>query len=140
MRPRRALLALSMVALSAVALSSQPVAAQESATQEVTIEVRSITVLKISGTPVATAFVSVQAAQTAIVDVLTDANERFFGRPFGTGTLRQEDSVALLGVQAARIAARFASRIYEPHPDDRRAGALAVKRQVDRVLLNDEWL
>jgi hypothetical protein len=65
---------------------------------------------------------------------------QFFGRELRTGRLREEDSVALLGVQAADIAARFASQLYELHPNDRRAGALLVKQHVDRVLFNDEWL
>lgn len=88
----------------------------------------------------AKAFASVRAAHAAVVTVLVEANAQFFGREVRAGRLREEDSISLLGVQAADIAARFAARLYERHPEDRRAGALLVKQHVDRVLLNNEWL
>lgn len=86
------------------------------------------------------AFASVESAHTTIVNVLEEANARFFAGSVRAGRLRQEDSAALLGLQAADIAARYAARIYERYPDDRLAGAHAVKHYVDQVLLNDEWI
>jgi hypothetical protein len=86
------------------------------------------------------AFSTVETAHNIVVEALTDARAHVFGLPVRSGTLRQEDSKAILQLQAADIAARFAARIYEGHPDNRRRGAYALKQHVDAVLFNDGWI
>lgn len=88
----------------------------------------------------ADAFENLLEAHDTLVDTLKSAQERFFWKELRGGTLKQEDSAQLLGIQAADIAARIASIQYERFPHDRRAGAISVKSIFDQVLLNDQWM
>lgn len=54
--------------------------------------------------------------------------------------LIQEDSRNLRGLQAADIAAGFASQIFEQADTDTLGGAKAVREVFPNVLLNDRWL
>jgi hypothetical protein len=56
------------------------------------------------------------------------------------GRLEQDDSAKLLGLQAADLAVGLATEAFEYHGSETRAGAQAVRRVFQRVLLNDEWL
>jgi len=56
------------------------------------------------------------------------------------GTVKEEDSRNVLGIQVADIAAALAARVYELAPGGPREKAGRVRTVFDRVLLNDEWI
>ncbi len=76
--------------------------------------------------------VATEAAQAYLVNATVQAS-----RP---GTLKQDDSRAVVGLRVADWAAAVARREYESHPTCRREGATALAKQFKRVLFNDGWM
>jgi len=58
----------------------------------------------------------------------------------GPGSIGQDDSSKVLGLQAADIAAGYACTLFERADSGTRAGASAVRCVFRRVLLNAEWI
>lgn len=86
------------------------------------------------------AFSLLETAHQQVIEQLEDAGERFFWKKLKGGSVEQEDSRQLLGIQVADIATAVAAREYERFPSDRRAGGKAIKRVFDKVFFNREWL
>lgn len=59
---------------------------------------------------------------------------------FRPGKLTQEDSMKVLGIQAADIAAGYAREVFESEYGDTTTAAKALRRVFSRVMLNDKWL
>lgn len=86
------------------------------------------------------AFSLLEDAHHQVIEQLEEASERYFWKKLKGGSVEQEDSRQLLGIQVADIAAAIAAREYERFPSDRRAGGEAIKRVFDKVFCNRQWL
>lgn len=56
------------------------------------------------------------------------------------GALEMEDSQRVLGIRAADLAARIATRIIEQHLGDSESASRALTKRFRRVMFNGEWL
>jgi len=85
-------------------------------------------------------FAALQAAHTRIDAELERIRLYQLMQPVQAGTLSEEDSRRVLGLQVADVAAAVARDEYEKQPGDTRARAECVRRIFRHVLLNDQWL
>ncbi len=87
----------------------------------------------------ATVFDQVERAHDVVVERLAGARGHYLQETIRGGRIAQEDSKQVLGIQAADIAAGIAADRYQRF-DNRKAGARALKKMFDRVLLNSVWI
>lgn len=88
----------------------------------------------------AKAFRELEQAHGRIHAAFEAVRDTFFWANLRGGKVVQEDSAQMLGIQAADVAAGFASRLYEESPGDRSTAARKLKNDFERVLLNDRWV
>lgn len=86
------------------------------------------------------AFTELEKSRRRLEMLLRAGALQEYRQPTRSGTVTEDDSRRLLGLQAADIAAAIARRIFESTGGDTRGRARAVKRVFDHVLLNDRWL
>jgi hypothetical protein len=84
-------------------------------------------------------FERLQEAHDMVVTRLQELEHDNFMSTLRPGTLRQEDSQRLLGIQAADIAAGAAIEMYQQE-ETAREGAAMVRQHFARVLFNDQWI
>jgi hypothetical protein len=84
------------------------------------------------------AFALLTSAHEKMVKVLEKAMYMQVQRR--AGTVKEEDSRNVLGIQVADVAAALAAQVYESAPGGPRDKAGRVRTMFDRVLLNDEWV
>jgi hypothetical protein len=85
-------------------------------------------------------FAMLEGARNRIVETLKRMQMFQMEREIRAGTLAQDDSRRVLGLQVADVAAGVARDAYESSSGDTRSRARAVRRIFSRVLVNDEWL
>jgi len=86
------------------------------------------------------AFDLLQAAHRDVVRHLEVSDFATLVSDLRPGSIRQDDSSRLLGLQAADIGVGVACDAFESHGAETLAGAQAVKRHFAGVLLNDRWV
>lgn len=84
------------------------------------------------------AFKMLAQAHQKMVDVLDEAMWGQLSRR--AGSVKEEDSRSVIGIQVADIAAAVAAKEYELATGEVRAKAERVRKIFDRVFLNDKWI